>query len=180
MNLGKNEEAVRTWEYGTSQVKGVNIAHSLTVTNKRIIAEENSTRRISRQEIGVDSVKGLSITHEVGSKALAIFLMVLGVIFAVGAIILMVSDELDGSLGLILGGVLFLIGFILFIVGVFKLNQGDLSLIITTKGVEGESLTLGISNLRRKRLKGGKVKVAINNEVAQDIVETLGATIFGN
>ena len=178
MILGKNEEELKSWVYGTSQVKNVTSEHRLTVTNKRIIAESNSARKIERQEIGISSVKSISLTHEIGSKALAIFLMFLGVVLFGAAIFMMVSD--GDSMGLAVGLGLLLFAVIFFVSGIMHLHQGKFVAIIATKEVEGDKLSLGASSLRTKKLKGGKMKVAVDNDVAAEIVETLGALLLAN
>ena len=178
MILGKNEQELKSWVYSTAQMKNVVSEQRLTITNKRIISESNSARKTERQELAISSVKGISLTHEVGSKALAVLLMLLSVALFVFAIVMIVSE--GDSTGLLLGAMLVILAVIFFVMGVLRLHRGKFTAVITTKDVEGEKMYIGASSLGSKSLKGGQMKVAVDNDVAAEIVETLGALLLGN
>ena len=83
MKLAKNEKIIRTWDYADTK-RGSSTTHSrLTVTNHRIVSENESTYTTSRKEIPVSAVQSVTSSTRRNSNALGIFLIVLGALFAI-------------------------------------------------------------------------------------------------
>ena len=173
MFLASSESKIKEWEYGSVKIKRKVTKSTLTVTNKRIIKTERSATKLEQQEIPISSVKSIHCTHDVPSKLGAILMIIFGILLmVVGAYIMM--EESDYMIPAVVGVVL---GLIMMIAGIKRLNQGQFSLVITTVGVEGESLTAGLVKWYKKVGRGGKMKVKINNAVVEDLIASLGAIV---
>ena len=159
MVLAKEETVVKEWEYGKTKSGwfGAETKCSLTVTNKRVIAASTSSRKTSRDEIALKDIQGISVSQETPSQSAAIALIIIGVIL-----------------------MSCIIGIPLFIIGIkMLLNQGSISLSIVTRGVHSTALSLGL--VKRFKLFSKKVtKMKVNNQVAQDMAETIGALVIAN
>ena len=179
MVLAKEETVVKEWEYATSKGKVGKTSHTLTVTNKRIVAQSKSPRKTVREEIPVSAIKSLSVTHEMASLFWAIVFIVVGVI------VFFVSFGAGKELGELawLVTILYIIIAAFFIyIGVIRLKQGKFSLTITyQKG--GDFISVGAMRMFKsptlfKGLFGKKLKVSVNNQAADEILETIGALVF--
>lgn len=172
--LASNEKMLKSWTYATSSVKKgfsrKTTDHTLTVTSKRIIQTSHSSRKVSKTEIPLSDVKKLALTHEVGSNVGAIILIILGVL---AAILGVVVEDGDYLIPLVPIGVLFVI------IGILKLNKGSLTVLIYTKQSYTLSIGAAVGNLIRRGARGGKLKVRVNNVIATEIIESLGAYVFG-
>lgn len=179
MVLAKDETLVKEWEYGKSSSGKFfkeETSYSLTVTDKRIVAASKSSRKNSREEISLSDVKGVSATHSTPSQLAAIIQIASGIALFILSIVFLVIQDADLS-GL---GILMLpFAFIFFISGMNNLNQGSITLSITTNGPKTVALSLGFTKLFRNFSKK-IMKLTINNEVAEEIVETIGSLLLGN
>ena len=83
---------------------------------------------------------------------------------------------------IIFGGLLslVLIGIPLLLSGIRSLNQGSFTIEITTYGQEGSSMDLSASKMLSNKKNRGRLKVSINREVVQEIVDTIGAIVLDN
>lgn len=185
MVLAKDETIVKEWEYAKSRtamgfLDKVETKSTLTVTNKRLISTAKSERKVEKKEIPLESIKSVSYSHEVPSKLSAIISIALGIITIILGILLMNSDEMEDALLGMVGLAIIVIGVVLIIRGIKRLNQGIFTMVITTFGREGEALEIGAARLFKKLAKGGKLKVQINNDIIDEIVDTLGAIIIDN
>jgi hypothetical protein len=93
---------------------------------------------------------------------------------------LVVSSKL-GEVGFAVVILGLIVGALIAYKGYLRLNQGVFVLTIKTKGKEGESLYVSAEKVLNNPFKGlfaGKVRVKINNEVSEEIVETLGALVM--
>ena len=178
MVLAKDEQLIKDWHYATGKSgKFFNKLHTkcnLAVTNKRIVYTAENERKISRQEMPMDLAKSVYGSHETVSKFGAIALIVLGILVAIVGIVLGLKIPFIGyiimAIALIFGGYLAIKGLIL-------LNQGEFMAKVTSVELEGESLTLSASRLLAKKKPAAAMKIKLNNDVAREIVEELGAII---
>ena len=173
--LGNGERLVRSWDYATSTVKKglskTTTSQTLTVTNKRLISESRSERKVNRSEVPLDEVKRIDLAREVGSNVLAIVLFVLaGLLFVLG--IAVGDGEIGGMIPFFIGTVLFVI------IGLLSLGKGSLAVVVYSKDKYCIAMLAGASALKA-RAKAGKMKIKVNNVVAAEIVDQLGALIFG-
>lgn len=157
MKLASNEKLLKQWTYAKTKSGKKRTESTLTVTDKRIICDETGKRTITRDEIPISHVKCLAFQKETGSGWLLIILGLLTLITVVGIFIL--------------------------IAGIRKLLSGTFSFVISTYGEEGTPVEMGVTSLKKggffKKLFGGrnKLKVKIDKNAADDIIDTLGAII---
>ena len=198
MVLAKDEVVVKDWEYAKSIVKSgrnvVETVKTLTVTNKRIVAGSKNPMRTDYEEVPLSAVKNVSVSHYQPSKLSAILMIVFGALAMILGVVLGVvipnntgTDSTTGvytsdSTNIVYMLVLVVVGIILLVKGIKNLNQGICTLVLTTAGVQSELMSLGFFKVFRngKRVKSETVKVKIDNTVAQEIVETIGAIILEN
>lgn len=182
MVLAKEETVVKEWEYATSKGKAGKTSHTLTVTNKRIITQSKSPRKTTREEIPVGAVKSVSVSHEMASLFWAIVFFVFGALF----VIFSFSEGKGNEDGEFITKILMwaLAAFFIYL-GIMRLKQGRFSLTFSyQKG--GEFLSVGAMRMMKsplpifKGLFGKKLKVNVNNEAAEEILETIGALVIEN
>ncbi|MBR2385124.1 MAG: hypothetical protein IKA99_05925 [Clostridia bacterium] len=171
--LGNGEKLVRSWDYATSTVKKglskTTTSQTLTVTNKRLISEARSERKVSRNEIPLDEIKRIELSREVGSNiASIIFFILAGLMFVLGIVV----NDGESLVPFLIGAVLFVV------IGILLLGKGSLSVIVYSKDKYCVALLAGASALRA-RAKAGKMKIKVNTVVAAEIVDQLGAFVFG-
>ncbi len=175
MVLAKDETLIKEWEYGKSsewKFFGAETKYSLAVTDKRIVASSKSRKKNSREEISVKDVKGVSVAHNIPSILSAIILMSIGVLYLLFCIIYLTYEDLG-----VFGILMMPVAVILIIWGITRLNQGSITISIITDGPKSVSLALGLAKMTR-RISGGGFRVKIDNQVAEEIVETLGTLII--
>ena len=180
MVLAKDEQLIKDWHYATGKSgKFFNKLHTkcnLAVTNKRIVYTAENERKISRQEMPMDLAKSVYGSHETVSKFGAITLIVLGILVAIVGIVLGISIKIP-VIGYIIMAIALIFGGYLAIKGLILLNQGEFMAKVTSVELEGESLTLSASRLLAKKKPAAAMKIKLNNDVAREIVEELGAII---
>lgn len=188
MLLANGEALIKNWEYATSKVHGKWTKSTLTITNKRIVATAKNSRRVDQTEIPLQSVKGVYCRQEKPAVALAVVLLIIGLVLLAVGITSIVNGldydpydyEMYSGIDPIVGTYLTLGGIVLAVNCIIYLctTKGKFVLILTTEGVEGEPLTVGVSKIFGRR-KGRDVKIKrINHDVAAEIIDSLGAIIM--
>ena len=157
MFLAKDEVVIKNWDYAHAKQKRISTTASLTVTNKRIVYTCENQERIDRQEIPLSEVKTIACQKRTAPNFWPIVMIVFGAIFS-----------------------LVLIGIPLLLKGIRSLNQGSFMIEITTYGAEGSSMDLSASKTVMKRKNRGRLKVSIDRNAVQEIVDTIGALIIDN
>ena len=188
MILAKDEVIVNEWEYATSQTKKVKTKHCLVVTNKRIVSTVESPRKLTQREIPVNSVQNVSVTHETPSKVGAVLSIIFGILFMIiGAMSLVLSFGATNQTPIIkyvmlgVGAVLLILGLIMMVLGIRNLNQGMFLLELSTNNLpEYELMSVGFDKIFGSRRVSSSVKLHIDNAVAKEIIDTLGAIIIDN
>ena len=188
MILARDEIIINEWEYAVSKRKKIETKHGLVVTNKRIVSTIESKRKITQREIPVNSVQNISVMHETPSLLGPILSIIFGILLMViGAVSLVLAF---GSLGeevvmkiifLSAGAVLLIIGLIMLIIGIKHLNQGAFMLELSSNVLqEHELMAVGFEKIFGSRRVSGGLRLHINNSVAREIIDTLGAIIIDN
>ncbi len=192
VKLANGEKLIRNYEYGTVDVKDIGKssgAHrTLIVTNRRIIHQETSvgkgTERISTSEMPIKSAKYVNTFY--GMKSYPI-LIVLGVIFALVALITLFASE--GGAAKIMGLIVFgAIAALCFIVYARKKDytltcsidsESYVTHILNFSTKSGNSLTRGLFSFLRKADRSNviNVKVSVNKDVAKQLAEELGSVV---
>lgn len=180
MVLAKDEQIIKDWNYATGKSgKFFNKLHTqcnLTVTNKRIVYTAENERKITRQEMPMDLAKSVYGTHETVSKLGAFCMIILGILIAVVGVVLGLKIKIE-VLGYALMAVGVLYGLPFIIKGIIRLNQGDFMAKVTSTEIEGGSFDLSASRLFAKKKPAAAMKIKLNNDIAREIVEELGAII---
>lgn len=171
MVLAKQEEVIKEWSYATARAKGVHTDYKLTVTNKRLVSSARSSLSYSQQEIPLNTIKSISGSHEKKSPVGAILLMILGIVAIVVGFVVG-----EGKMAITLP--VALVGVILVIIGIVLLKQGAFTLVVTTAGTESSGIAVGAVKWFGKGKKHGRVKIKVDNKVADEIIETLGAIVI--
>lgn len=178
MVLAKDEQIIKDWNYATGKSgKFFNKLHTqcnLTVTNKRIVYTAENERKIARQEMPMDLAKSVYGTHETVSKFGAFCMIIFGILIAVVGAILGLKIPIVGYVIMVAAVIL---GVYWVIKGIIRLNQGEFMAKVTSTEIEGESLTLAASRLLAKKKPAAAMKIKLNNDIAREIVEELGAII---
>ncbi len=176
MVLAKDETLVKEWEYGRSKSGklGKETSYTLAVTNKRIVASSKSCRKNGREEITLSDVKGVSATHSTPSKLAAIIQIAIGALYLLLYFVCFLYREVWGN-------ILFPIAIVFIVFGIIKLNssEGSIHVSIITDGPKTVFLSFGLTKMFR-RFSGGILRVKINNEAAEEIVETIGSLLLAN
>ncbi len=192
VKLANGEKLIRNYEYGTVDVKGIGKssgAHrTLIVTNRRIIHQETSvgkgSERISTSEMPIKSAKYVNTFY--GMKSYPI-LIVLGVIFALVALITLFASE--GGAAKIIGLIVFgAIAALCFIVYARKKDytltcsidsESYVTHVLNFSTKSGNSLTRGLFSFLRKADRSNviNVKVSVNKDVAKQLAEELGSIV---
>ena len=174
MILANGETLLREWTYATKKEGHEKSNCTLSVTDKRIVATEKSSRHVSQQEIYTCDVKAISFNHAVMSKVGAIMMLILGILLAVVGVVV----AMKSSMILILPFVL--VGFIFVCIGFYLLNQSAFNLIITTRDVEGSCLSVGATRILGRNKKAKKVKVKVEDSIVLEMIDELGALILNS
>ena len=175
MVLAKDEVVVKEWQYAAAKQGMVETKETLVVTNKRIVSTKRSSLKVEQQEIFVKDIKKISASHETPSKIPAFLMIGLGVLLAIITIVLM--GRAGDAAGV--AAIMFIPAIVLVIVGILMLNKGAFTLVFTLQGMESSGITLGVINFLKK-YSSAKVKVSVNNVVAEEIIDTIGAIVAEN
>ena len=149
LSLGSNEAVVKSWDY--AKTKGIIFTKgtsNLTVTNKRVIATTESKRGISRDEVSISEISGISANYY---SNFSILLVLLGILFFCTIILIPLGSLL------------------------FDLGTGT-SLTVVVDGYPMTDAIIASSSIKRKRKKRFKLKV--NKSAAKEICEQLSTIIF--
>ena len=188
MILSRDEVIINEWEYAIAKRKRVETKHALVVTNKRIVSTVESKRKITQREIPVNSVQNISVMHETPSLFGPVLAIVLGVLFmiigAVAAFLGLTSFKENLTIMAIClgaGALLIIVGLIMIIVNAKRLNQGAFMLELSSNMLqEHELMSVGFDKMFGSRRTDRGMRLYINNDVARDIIDKLGAIIIDN
>ena len=188
MILSRDEVIINEWEYAVAKRKNLQTKHALIVTNKRIVSTVESKRKITQREIPVNSVQNISVVHETPSIFGPVLSIVLGILLMViGAVGLFLGLTTFKEIAVVMyiclgaGALLIIVGLIMIILGAKRLNQGAFILELSSNMLqEHELMSVGFDKMFGSRRSDGGMRLYINNEVARDIVDKLGAIIIDN
>ena len=173
MKFATDENVLKTYNYASVG----KVSETLTVTNKRVILStegkmSDGSALHSTEEIKISSIEKVSST--VASKRNG-FLLFLTVLFALAGIAGFVALQ-GGALRYAAGGAGLVIALICVIA--YALSKKVSFVVELTTGIrKGMSLADAVGTLRFKRTKK-KVKIKVEEKVAIEIVEEIGALII--
>ena len=81
---------------------------------------------------------------------------------------------------LIAGAVVAVAGIIVALIFASKLGKGSFQMTVSVSGVESTGLEIGVSSIvaSSKPKKSANAKIKVNNDLAREIIDTLGAVIM--
>lgn len=176
MILANNEIILNEWDYAISNTFKRNTKHNLTVTNKRIVSSVANRKGVFRREVAIDTVHNVTLRHEKPSKLGPVLRILLSLLLIAGSIFSMYEFNWIYELPSVIMVCLFSVG--LFFSGALQLNQGYFYIELTTNQIgENAVMSVGYEKLTR-RISTKKLRIAVDNKSARDIIERIGALIF--
>lgn len=175
MKLAKGEEIFKEWEYAQEK-RWFKTSHmKLTVTNKRIVSDVRGMNKTERKEIPISLARGVDVVHKKPSLFGVIFWIVIGSFFCLSGI-MSIAQAQDYTPMLLYGLICIVLGVLIILKGVKNLKKGSVSIVVRTDGAEGSPLAAGANSLFVN--KQFRVKLFVDHEAAEDIVESLGLIIM--
>lgn len=187
--LSQDEKTLGKWSF-TDTTNGLNYNNDIVITDKRFVYQKehkgsNTQRSVSRFDVGVDNIKGINTFFGVNPPSnLWLILCICGIVFFTFGIISLVSGESAGALMLVIGLLLTLIGITIKFLDArrpIKDRKPSFTIQLETKTPVGSVYKLGFDSqitLRKKFKKKNKDGINIPEEVAVEVIETLGSLIF--
>ena len=169
--LANDEKILKSWDYSKSghALDSHKTHKSLTVTNKRIIATEESTFTLRHEEIPLNCAKGVTGYYRKNDGLWMRFKRVLAWIWCCTII------------GMVLGGIKAVKSL------TQQINSCVFYLNITTVNLEGSSFSVGAMpdtglSQRKQAFSNSinKMKVFVDKELGKEIVREMGAIIHNN
>ncbi len=184
--LCSDERILKSWTFASDETTVGNKTYNLTVTNKRIISTNSSPQSISRTELPLSSVKGITGSYSKNSEERANpkrGLIVLGIVLLLAGIIL-IAACINEVPAVIAGAVLAIGGLIITVYGGAHSNTvttfAGFKLIITTYGQETSSLAIGKQFASSDAQTTISVThITLNEAAAYEIIDMLGALVMG-
>ena len=176
MLLSKDEGVIKEWNYAVSKKGMEKTEASLVVTNKRVVHDVKNYHSISRTEIPLKEVKSIDYYSNSKISIGAVLAIIFGVVLAIVGFVLM--GKLGDDAGIAAIPIVF--GVVLVIAGIIGLSKSAFTMVLYTSGIVTEMLSIGASAIKpkRKRKRGGKVKIKVDKNVAADIIDSLGAIVL--
>lgn len=176
IELGKNENLVKSWDYATAKEKGIFKAKTLcnlTVTDKRIILSNRGKNQNARKEIPVESIT--AVNSSLSKKrpwGIAVLLSLIGILLGV---LLIVSKLTIPAIIVIVAA---LIAAVLLIILGLKVRL-RLDLITDINIAHTDSVSIYANTIVLKKKHSAKpMRVAIDAAVAEEIVSTIGGLLL--
>ena len=185
MILSKEENIIKEWCYATSS-KGIKeTKHTLTITNKRVIAQSISSKKIIREELPINLIKGISSSStKKPSLVVPLLFFIIGGLFAFMSLSQLMST-FEIFFKIISFSIYALLSALFIIIGINKLKQSAFFLTFhTNERNDGAYLSIGSTNITPNALPifklflNKKVSIKVNNEVAEDILNSIGSIII--
>ena len=178
--LAKDEILIKQYDYAVTKSKHDTVMHSVIVTDRRIISQEQGGRSFERDEMPIDHADYILTDFDSykRSVALSVFLFVLSVLLAVGGFVW--SRFVEGTYwflipsGLAVVAVIFAV--IALVVSLTK-NGASAELEIRSRHPVYELLSFSANGMKpSKRIE--KLKIRVDKEVAEQMLNEIGALIL--
>lgn len=178
--LAKDEILIKQYDYAVTKSKHDTVMHSVIVTDRRIISQEQGGRSFERDEMPIDHADYILTDFDSykRSVALSVFLFVLSVLLAVGGFVW--SRFVEGTYwflipsGLAVVAVIFAV--IALVVSLTK-NGASAELEIRSRQPVYELLSFNANGMKpSKRIE--KLKIRVDKEVAEQMLNEIGALIL--
>ncbi len=178
--LAKDEVLIKQYDYAVTKSKHDSVVHSVIVTDKRIIAQEQGERSFSRNEMPIDHADYILTDFDSYKRSvgLAVFLFVLSVLLAVGGFVW--SRFVEGTYWFLIPSGLAVVAAVFAVIAlVIALTRKGASaeLEIRSRQPVYEMLSFSANGLKpTNRLD--KLKIRVDKEVAEKMLNEIGALIL--
>ncbi len=170
MVLAQNETLIKEWQYGYAKTKKEKIDKTLSITDKRIVLSAKGGLTNESLEFRNRDVTSVYACNVKKSLAGAIFAFIIGllaiVIGAVTGLVMPVS----------------IIGFVIVFFALVSIYGASSNLTLNICTEKSKFTRYGvlasISGTTFKRKNSKIIKIKVNKEVADDIVETIGSVLL--
>lgn len=178
--LAKDEVLIKQYDYAVTKSKDDTVMHSVIVTDRRIISQQQGKRSFERDEMPIDHADYIFTDFDSckRSVALSVFLFVLSVLLAAGGFVW--SRFVDGTYwflipsGLAVVAVIFAI--VALIVAISK-KSASAELEIRSRQPVYEFLSFSANGMKNSsRIE--KLKIKVDKEVAEQMLNEIGALIL--
>lgn len=177
--LSENEKIIKEWNYASSLEGNEGTEHILAITNKRVISSTTSKNYISRQEIPLSSVTGVTSSCKLQPNRSSIAPIVIGIIFLLAFLVAAAITKIWAlTAGSIIGLVVLIIGIIM------KLRSNStatLTIIIFNKIVSPNPLSIyvnGINTNKKNTENTQSIEIEVNPIIAEEIVNSIGGLLL--
>ncbi|MDE6850497.1 MAG: hypothetical protein K2J54_04135, partial [Clostridia bacterium] len=147
--LCKDEKVLKNWTFASDSTTAGTKTYNLTVTNKRLISTNTSPRSITRTELPLNTIKGITGSYSTSSEERANpkrGFIICGLLLLITGIILIAALS-SQTVAIVLGIVIAVAGMALMIYGGAHSKTvttfAGFKLIVTTYGHETSSLSIG-------------------------------------
>lgn len=167
--LSKEENVVKSWDYGVFKQKGVGgstTQTNLTLTNKRLIHSMEGKNKLVKDDILLSEVKGVSGYYEKKYNPLFLIVILIGLALVIAGL---------------MRGIIYawIAGIVVIIIGILMMRlitQKAFSITIHTSCSNSSPFSFFANTIKRRNKRSIKIKV--NYECAKEIVTTLQTAIL--
>lgn len=180
LKLANNEQIVKSWSVSAStnskKLKDVAFCDTLnlTVTNKRLVLQNETENSLKRNEILLKDVSGVSVSRNESTtvKGYSFFLSFGMMLLLIGLALILVKN-----LPTVLGIILMVFGVIMFFIRIKK-NYISFALKIYTKALSANIVDFSVGFVpTTKQPTAPAVFYFVNKEEVYDIADTIGSLV---
>ena len=178
--LAKDEVLIKQYDYAVTKSKRDTVMHSVIVTDRRIISQEQGARSFERDEMPIDHADYILTDFDSYKRsiALSVFLFVLSVLLAVGGFVW--SRFAENTYWFLIPSGLAVVAVVFAIIAlVVALNKNGASaeLEIRSRQPVYELLSFSANGMKpAKRIE--KLRIRVDKEVAEQMLNEIGALIL--
>lgn len=186
LKLANKEEIIKSWSVAASttsknveKIGAIQETLNFTVTNKRLVMQNETASSVRRNEILLKDVSGVSVYRDETSsvRGLSFFLTMGVLLLLVGLVLILVK-----STPTVLGIILMVFGVIMFFIRPKKTTV-SFALRIFTKAVSSDIVDFSIGFAQPTTQKNTKVETLyyfVNKEEVYEIADVIGSLIVEN
>lgn len=179
--LAKDEVVLREYDYAIVKSKKNEVLHSVILTDRRIIAQEQGPRSFARKEMPIEHADYISTNFDSYKHgvAFAVLLLTLSVLLAVGGFVWSRFTDLRWFLiPSCLAVVALVFGVIVLILSIS--NKGaSAELEIRSRTPIYEMLSVSANGMRAES-KVDKIKIKVDKDIAEQLLNEIGAIVVEN
>ena len=184
--LCKDEKVLKSWTFASDNTTVGTKTYNLTVTNKRLISTNTLPHSITRTELPLNTVKGITGSYSTSSEERANpkrGFIICGLLLLITGVIL-IAALITQTIAVVLGSLTAIGGMAMMIYGGAHsktvTTYAGFKLSITTYGYETPSFSIGKQfSASDAQTTISVTHITINEAAAYEIIDMLGALIMG-